>query len=98
MNKEQLLLLKLAEECSELSKACSKAIRFGVNATKPGSTETNRQRIIEEFKDVAAAIDYLIFDQLLPIEEAEMDYEFDKRRERIDKYLQVSKDLGIYKE
>src|SRR5688572_27178134 len=99
MNKEQMLLLKVAEECAELGQVCSKAIRFGLNSKHPNGGLTNFERIGEEFQDLAAAFDYL----LEKVGNSGNVYayvgnQFLERRERIDKYLEVSKKLGILKE
>lgn len=97
MNKEQMLLTKVAEECSELSKECLKSIRFGVNNHKPGDVETNIDRIYEEFKDLMVAICYLETQTGRKLTKI-TDIETTQRIAKIDKYLQVSRDLGILKD
>ncbi len=56
LNKEEHLLLKLSEECVELSKVVHKAVLFGLDDRKTldptivntdQDTPTNRERIIE---------------------------------------------------
>lgn len=96
MNKEQMLLLKVAEECNEIAQVCSKAIRFGLYNNRPGEDLTNISRIIEEFKDLKAAIFRLECETEENINTINTT-ELQDRVLKIDKYLQVSRDLGILK-
>lgn len=68
--KEEILLLQLAEECSELSQACLKMIRKidGTNPT-PKSLKELRKGLIEEIADVDNAIDAVEGKLGLPFEE-----------------------------
>lgn len=56
--KEEILLLQLAEECSELSQACTKMIRK-IDGTNPApkSLKDLRKGLMEEIADVDNAID-----------------------------------------
>lgn len=47
---------RLIEECSELIQAVCKAVRFGLDNSRPGEKTTNRQSIIYEMEDVERAI------------------------------------------
>lgn len=94
MNEEQLALTKIMEECAEIQKICSKSIRFGIyNVNKDRS---NYEKLKEEFKDLYVAILNLSkqseIDIPLPNEE-----EINLRLERIKKYNNYSKELGILK-
>lgn len=97
MNKEQMLLLKVAEECNEIAQVCSKAIRFGLESKHPSGGPTNLERIGEEFEDLLVALK-MLFGEDYTINH--VDYvEYDtKRVDRVNKYLQVSRDLGILKD
>jgi NTP pyrophosphatase (non-canonical NTP hydrolase) len=59
MNTTEHLLTCLGEECVEVAKEVSKALRFGLDDKKPGHPETNRERIALEFADALAIIEML---------------------------------------
>ena len=59
MSKQQLLLLKLMEECNEVSKVCSKAIQFGLGDIAPDKIYTNAEKLNQELNDIQASIDML---------------------------------------
>lgn len=92
MNRTQLLLLKLSEECVEVSKECSKAIQFGLDEVYPPVGLSNRDRIRAELQDVFAVVQ-ILNDELglgfLPSPEAA-----EIKLHKINHYAQYSKDLG----
>ena len=59
MNTTEHLLTCLAEECSEVQKAVSKALRFGLQDGYPGGNTTNAQDIAKEVTHLMAVIDIL---------------------------------------
>ncbi|BCB28403.1 hypothetical protein SKTS_32890 [Sulfurimicrobium lacus] len=63
MNREQYLLVCLAEECAEVAQRVSKALRFGLDEIQPGQKLTNSQRITQELNDLAAVAEMLIADK-----------------------------------
>jgi hypothetical protein len=54
MTKTEHLIACLAEEAGELVQACGKALRFGVDRRRPGSTYTNAEQILEELAHIKA--------------------------------------------
>ncbi len=58
MDREQHLLLKLMEECSELAQDAAKAIQFGAHKQCPVGI-SNHAHMQREFNDVLAIIDML---------------------------------------
>ena len=59
MNRNEHLLVILAEECAEIAKETSKAIRFGMDEVMPGQALNNRQRILRELNDLWAVVEML---------------------------------------
>lgn len=59
MTKQQYLLQKLIEECSEVQKDTCKALIFGLDNGYPGTTETNQQRIEREVQDLYTILQML---------------------------------------
>lgn len=55
--KETLLILM--EECSEVTQAVSKCLRFGLENYKPGKPNTNLEHLEEELGDLLCMIDLL---------------------------------------
>jgi len=59
MNKKEHLLTCLAEECSELQQAISKALRFGLDDGSPDKTTTNLQDIKQELIDIKSVVEMI---------------------------------------
>ncbi len=96
MNRVELLLTLLSEECGETAQRASKAIRFTLEEVQEGQELTNAQRIIYEFNDIVAVMDVLV-------EEGYLDKVIDQdaillKREKIKKYLKYSESLGTLKQ
>lgn len=52
MTNEQFLLLKLAEECTEIAHVAMKTVQFGYSSVAPGQSLTNIQHIHNELDDL----------------------------------------------
>ena len=65
MNRTEHLLVILMEECSEVQKNASKALRFGLDDHAPDSNISNSQMITNEIGDLYAAIQMLFDDYFL---------------------------------
>jgi hypothetical protein len=59
MDRTQLLLTKLAEECTEVGKLALKTAQFGLTEVCPGQPLNNAERTHEEIDDLMAAIEML---------------------------------------
>lgn len=57
---EQELLVILIEECSEVQKRATKALRFGIDEYQPGQPLNNAQRLGLEIGDVSQMVDQLM--------------------------------------
>ena len=96
MNRTEMLLMIAAEECAEVAQRCSKAARFGMLQTQPGQPLNNRQRIEQEMMDLIGTLemmDIYFSDGSTVVENAIL-----ARRERIEKYLQFSRECGTLQE
>lgn len=57
ISREKYILTVLGEECAEVAKIASKAVRFGLDSHHPGKPEIdNRQLLIEELNDIMAMV------------------------------------------
>lgn len=92
MNRKEMLLTILAEECVETAQRVSKAIRFTPEEIQPGQELNNAQRIVHEFNDILAVMEMLVkegvFDKVIDREAIE------KKKEKVEKYLHFSYSLG----
>ncbi len=90
-----MLLLKLMEECSEVSQRCSKAIRFGLEEIQPEQLLNNRVRLYQEISDLITVLKMLSDENILDDYVSEAQLKFGK--ERVEKYFNYSKELGVLK-
>ncbi|MCP5230697.1 MAG: hypothetical protein H6948_01150 [Zoogloeaceae bacterium] len=91
MTRTQLLLIKLAEEASEVSQIALKTAQFGPHEVKPGQDDTNFQRIRIELDDLLAIVEMLN-------DECLFGYQPDRdaaKKTRVDKYAAYSYELGL---
>lgn len=92
MNRQEHLLIILSEECDEVGQRASKALRFGLDEVKPEQTLTNAEMIIYEFNDILAVMEMLKEEGFIP---KVIDREaIDKKKAKVNKYLQYSKQVG----
>lgn len=94
MKKNQFLLLKLIEECSEIAHIASKQIQFGKDNVRRDQLKTNAQRLKEEILDLYAVI-YLLHEELeIPVIQGyEEGIATREKIEKMQKYLNVSLSL-----
>ena len=96
MKKNQYLLLKLMEECAELSHTASKQIQFGKDSDNNGKYEkTNATRLQEELLDLLIVVRELQLDNQIPVW-SRKDFTAAKKAklEKMQKYLNASTRLG----
>ena len=93
MNRTEHLLTVLSEECIEVAKEVSKALRFGLDDFMPdpplNGTISNRQRIAEELRQVMAMADWLHEEGVLPFIFPDRD-----KRERVERYMEYARASG----
>lgn len=80
------LLEILIEECAEVQKACTKALRFGLDNGYPGSETTNAEEISIELGDVEAVVERLEYLQTLNPTDRRLAVR--AKHKKLDKYLQ----------
>ena len=95
MNKKELLLIKLMEECNELSQCVAKLLWFGENEVEPGQDLTNFERMVNEYNDLIGVIDKINEDDVFLKTISVYPDKTTRKKEKIEKYLIYSKGLGI---
>ena len=91
MNRQEHLLTILIEECAEVQKAATKALRFGLRDIKPDGNETNEDDISRELNDVYAMVEMLNYDGLQLHPDVGLRAE---KKNRVEKYLLYSEKRG----
>ena len=93
MNRTEMLLVQLAEECAEVQQQCCKALRFGLDDVYlPESTETNAESIQRELEDLTGIVKMLQTERI--IEHLNHD-NFEKKRIKVEKFMEYSEKRGI---
>lgn len=92
MTHEQFLLMKLAEEASEIAQIALKTAQFGMNEKHPDMELNNKERIHLELNDLLAVVDELNSWAKFDFKE---NYEAKINKiEKLNRYLGYSIDLG----
>jgi len=96
MNYRQYLLIKLAEECSEIAQASIKCSLFGYESLDPreDTGETNAFKLFKELLDFTAVIDEL--GEVTDADFPDFDHEgyIDMKREKLKHYYEVSQNTN----
>ena len=98
MTKEQYLIQKLQEECAEIILIASKYNLFGPESHHPNNPElgTNRENLGREIMDLMAVV-YMLGDEglLTPKTPEEAEDSINRKRTKVEFYMERSRDLGI---
>lgn len=100
MTREELLLLQVMEECSEVAQAISKRLRFGKDHVWPTVVGTSTDRITQEIIDLCSVIMMCEDEGILP-SISELPDVLDRiqaKMDRVEKYLLISKQEGCLHE
>lgn len=90
MTRTEHLLVILMEECAEIQKEASKALRFGLDDHHP-DYESNRKRLANEMADFMGIVEMLQDENDLEL----IDYEkVNAKKIKVEKYLEYSKNCG----
>jgi NTP pyrophosphatase (non-canonical NTP hydrolase) len=96
MTIRQHLLLKLAEECAEVSQRALKQMQFGRDEVQKDQDKTNGERLREEINDVVSVVTMLIESGgISSITSEELLDAVNIKQFRIEKYLKYSQELGM---
>lgn len=92
MNRKEMLLTILAEECAETAQNVSKALRFGLSDVGPKETLPNSELIVKEFNDILALMQLLhaegCIPQVIDLEAVAL------KKERVEKWMSYSSEVG----
>lgn len=93
MTRDEHFLTCLAEECAEVAQRVSKALRFGLAEVQRDQPLNNRERIMEEMRDLWAVLEILEDEGVLP-KLAMSSEDVDRKRAKIERYFAISRASG----
>jgi hypothetical protein len=100
MTRVEHLLCILQEECGEVARRASKALRFGLAEVQPGQELSNADRIVQKLCDLIAVVEML---QLEVVgEDGQIDPDFPDgyraaiggKKAKVEKFLRYSDECG----
>ncbi len=97
MTREEHLLTIIAEECVEIAKNATKALRFGPDDCEPGHPDSNARRICLECADLLAVLEMLAASNCMfqsAINSVDMEAAMDAKKEKVEKFLEYSRERG----
>lgn len=105
MNLQEHLLTVLAEECAEIAKECSKALRFGLDdkvtldPEGPRGSEgpTNLEKIIAELNDVLGVARLMVTEEVLPVDWYDPNAQI-RKATRVRAFLGYAARVGTFQE
>lgn len=96
MNKQEYLLVKMAEEAAEIAHACHKSLTFGLQSFQNEGDLTNQMELEKELTDLLAMIKMLQDAGIIGIvgrKEGIL-----AKEQKVLRYMELSKKLGVLKE
>lgn len=93
MTRTEHLLVCLAEEAAEIQQSVTKALRFGLNDTRPGHHGTNSKEITIEFYDLIAVGEMLQNEGIIPVGGLKDKCIADKKV-KVEKWLKYAEQQG----
>lgn len=95
MTRQQYLLVKVAEECSEMTKRATKIICFGADE-QYDKNDANYKRLLYEYNDLVATMELLKKDGIFKEFDELIDPErIISKQDKIERYMKVSKERGL---
>lgn len=93
MTEIEHLLICLSEECAEIQKAISKALRFGLDDGYPGGATTNFQDITKELNDLEGVLQ-LLSEYLPSLSYIKNQEEINKKKARVLEFMEYARKQG----
>ncbi len=85
------------EECNEVAQRISKALRFGPKEIQPGQPLDNGERIVGEFHDLYAMLDWLqqegFITDRVNIKPDHVTMRL--KREKVERFMKISREQGV---
>lgn len=91
LSREQHLLLKLSEECAEVSQRCAKSIIFGSDEIQPGQKLNNVERLVNELEDLLGVARMLREEKMIS---APDEKNINNKSHRVEHFMELSKQRG----
>ena len=97
MNRHEHIATTAAEECAEVAQRISKALRFGWHEVQPGQPLNNGERIVEEFHDLYAMLEWLQDEGLIAghLILRPNTIQMAAKRAKVGKFMAISRDQGV---
>ena len=92
MDRTEHLLVCLAEECGEVVQAVGKALRFGLEDSRPEAMATNAQDISREINDLIAVVELLEECGALPRHHTIRDIE--AKKAKVEAFMKYAEECG----
>jgi len=96
MTEIEHLLICLSEECAEIQKAISKALRFGLDDGYPGGKTTNLEDIIKELNDLEGVLQ-LLAPKIFTFSNFSNSIEIAKKKDKVKEFMEYAKKRGTLK-
>jgi len=90
LNKEEYLLICLAEEAAEIQQAITKWLRFGKSDVHPKTGIENVEELRLELQDFIAILDMLAEEEIFDL--SFIEEEIEAKKEKVEKYMKYSID------
>lgn len=97
MTREEHLLTIIAEECVEIAKNATKALRFGLDDCEPGQPDSNARRMCLECADLQAVLEMLKAHSItlaLASQSVNIDECISLKKSKVERFLEYSRERG----
>lgn len=96
LTRNQWLLIKLAEECAEVTQRATKALTFGIAEVQKGQELNNSERMLEEILDFCTIV--LMLEESGTIAEINslpnLTQRINQRKAKVEKWYEYAKEEG----